>query len=106
MHPHPTTTANSGAAEDDGQGGGRRRRADKRRRRAGGDDADDDSDAEWRRSDGDGECGEDGDSDEEGGIVGVGIVGDTDWRERAARARMEQRRRVARERQLGGSATT
>ena len=55
---------------------------------------------------GDGECGEDSDSDAEGGIVGAGIVGDTDWRERAARARMEQRRRVARARQLGERATT
>ena len=85
-------------------GGERRQRAGKRRRRVGDDNTDDDngSDAEWRRSDGDGECGEDGDSDEEGGIVGVGIVGDTDWRERAARARVEQRRRVARERKRSG----
>ena len=66
----------------------------------GDDNTDDDtgSDAEWRRSDGDGECGEDNDSDAEGSIVGAGIVGDTDWRERAARARVEQRRRVARAR--------
>ena len=89
-------------------GGERRQRAGKRRRRGGDDNMDDDtgSDAEWRCSDGDGECGEDNDSDAEGSIVGAGIVGDTDWRERAARARVEQRRRVARERQLGESATT
>ena len=36
---------------------------------------------------------EDGDGD--GGVATAGIVGDTDWRERAARARKEQRGRVA-----------
>ena len=49
---------------------------------------------------------EDGDGDgEDGGAVGVGIVGDSDWRERAARARIAQRRRLARERRHDERAT-
>jgi hypothetical protein len=94
-------------------GGDRRRRAGKRRR--GGDDgAEDEGDEGWRRGHGGG-AGSDGsdeewqyggDDDEGGGDGGdamAGIVGDTDWRERAARARVEQRRRVARERKRNGA---
>ena len=87
-----------------GADGEHRRRADKRRRSAGDDDMDDDdgSDAEWRAHDDGGVSAEDDDGDGDcGGVVGVGIVGDTDWRERAARARMEQRKRLARARRLG-----
>ena len=83
--------------------GEHRQRAGKRRRSAGDDNTDDDdgSDAEWRAHDDGGVSAEEGDGDGGcGGAVGVGIVGDTDWRERAARARMEQRRRLARERKL------
>ena len=70
-------------------------------RSTGDDDTDDDGDTEWRRADSDEGCGEDGDSDDAQDVVGVGIVGDTDWRERAARARREQRRRVASARPRG-----
>ena len=80
--------------------GDRRRRAGKRRR--GGDDGgagSDGSDEEWQY--GGDDDGEDGD----GGVAAAGIVGDTDWRERAARARMEQRKRVARERRRNGAVT-
>ena len=60
------------------------------------------SDAAWRAHEDDGVSTDDGDGDGGcDGVAGVGIVGDTDWRERAARARKEQRRRVARERRLG-----
>ena len=41
------------------------------------------------------------DDDGDGGAATGGIVGDTDWRERAARARREQRRRVASARRRG-----
>ena len=63
----------------------------------------DGSDAEWRRDDDEGSGGDGGDGD--GGGAAGGIVGDTDWRERAARARMEKRRRVARERKRSGADT-
>ena len=71
---------------------------------AGDDGTDSDgSNAEWRHDDGESDGG-DGD-DGGGGDVAGGIVGDTDWRERAARARIEQRRRVARERKRSGGDT-
>ena len=76
----------------------------KRRRSAGDDDMDDDdgSDAEWRAHDDGGVSAEDDDGDGGcSGVAGVGIVGDTDWRERAARARMEQRKSLARMRKIG-----
>ena len=59
---------------------------------------------EWRHG-GDNEDTRDDSGDDGGGAVGAGIVGDTDWRERAARARMEQRKRVAKARKRGEHAT-
>ena len=69
-------------------GGARQRRTSKRRRHDGSD-TDSEGDAEWRYAE-DGDKGDDG-----GGVAAAGVVGDTDWRERSARARREQRGRVA-----------